>query len=168
MVTGGVFGTIEEVNKQAKDAQLINDLRSECQGYLIEIAKKDAEIARLHAHIEELRMQVVSNQGMGALLRQVYNAVDDSIMNTINTRGAIQQKRIKKHPAMNISDGDLENTFEEIRMYDIKEFFSYKPRPQSSHLKPHYRLIAKTYRTARDTLRAGAGKTRHSLRRLKK
>lgn len=157
------------MNRQTKNEQLIEDLRSECQGYLLEIAKKDSEIALLHAHIEEQRIQLASITGGKAAMRQAYNSVDNFIMNTINTRGAVAQKNTKKkHPSLRISSNDVDTVLSEIKEYDIREFFLYKGRSQKSHLKPHYRIAAKLYRTTRDTGHAVASKTYRSVRRLKK
>ena len=154
--------------KGNRDA-LVEELRAECQRYILEINQRDTEISRLHAHIEELRLLLDSRQGLGSLLRQLYNTVDNSIMTTINTRGTAQNVRRQPHPKLFISDTDTSaQLLEKISEYDVKNFFAYRPKSPKNHLKLQYRIVAKAYRTSRDAVHGLASKGSRGLRRLKK
>ena len=152
----------------SRDA-LIEELRAECQRYILEINQRDAEISRLHAHIEELRLLLDSRQSVGSLLRQLYNTVDNSIMTTINTRGAVHNVRKKPHPRLLVSESDTAaRLLAKIHEYDARNFFVYKPRLSKSHLRLQYRIAAKAYRTGRDAVHGLASKGSRGMRRLRR
>ena len=154
------------MSKTTSQENLIHELRAECQQYLIELAQKDQEIARLNAHIDDQKIQIAHQQGVSSIFRSVYNRLDNSVMEKINRRGAVPEMKVKKYPVIQVESADsIEAVLREIRKYDIADFFDYRPVVQKSHLKPHYRVFAKSYRTIRD---GALGVAKKSVRAVRK
>ena len=134
------------------------NMQTQGVSYLIEISKKEHEIAVLNSHINDLQIQIRKNETARALTRQLFNKFDDKIMRFFNEKGKKKQPVKRNHPQILLKgDESYSDLLNIAREYDVKEFFAYKRTASNSPLRPHYRVAAKIYRTSRDgTLHIGS------------
>ena len=130
----------------------VEELQEACSGYTQELAKREQKIAALSSRIDELTMLIQAGDSIGGLSRKLYGAVDNRIMGTINRKGAYRDVPKKKHPSLDLAvDETVAGMLSKLQQYDDEEFFVYRKKVKTSHLRLHYRVAAKMYRTSRDT-----------------
>lgn len=150
--------------------QRIVMLKLQCDECIVEISKKEHEIATLGAHIEDLQFRLLKSEMIGELARHLFHEIDKKIMWQLTWRG--QKKKKIRHSRSEIKLTGHESysqLLDVARIYDAQELFLYKSRLSKSSLRLHYRIAAKTYRVGRDSiLRTGglihkiAGMVRHN------
>jgi hypothetical protein len=129
----------------------LRELESQNVEYAEQLAKRDSKIHGLNVRIRELELHLHHQQGTRAALKQLYHSIDNKIMRTLTERGERKKKHTASHPQIEMSD-DKNYTvlLTAAREYDIQEFFALKKKLYKHNLKPAHRIVAKSYRVARD------------------
>lgn len=105
----------------------------------------------------------------GVSKRELFNKVDNKIMHFFTEYGKKKQPVRHTHPKITLTGHESYKDLVDIaRTYDIKEFFALKRTIPRSSLRIHYRLVAKTYRTSRDTFLRTEARVRHVIHVLKR
>mgnify|MGYP002378319794 CR=1 FL=1 len=161
-------GTVDSVQLIAmiqKDYEArLRELESQNVEYAEQLAKRDSKIHGLNVRIQELELHLHHQQGARAALKQLYHGIDNKIMRTLTERGERKKRVVTTHPTITTNENmRYADLLKEAREYDAKEFFALKKKVYKHNLKPAYRLVAKSYRVARDGGLAGMKKI-HKLR----
>lgn len=166
---GGVFfGTMGAMTKTSDLEKRIIELQRQCAESVVEISKKEHNIAVLTAHINDLKFQLSRNEVVGVLARRLFQEVDKKIMRWLTRRGQkkqqIRRPRLKITLVGNESYGQL---LDVAKRYDAQEFFSYKYRLSKNSLRIHYRITAKSYRVGRDGMLYVGSRIRKMISRMR-
>lgn len=143
----------------------ITELQRQCNDCVVELSKKEREIATLSAHINDLQFQLLRSEMIGSLARRLFHEIDKKIMLHLTRNG--QKKRKTRRPSLKINlngDESYGQLLDVAKIYDVQEFFAYKSKLSNNSLRIHYRIIAKLYRVVRDAMLYVVG----SVRRVKK
>lgn len=141
------------MTSRKSDQEIIEGLRTQCADNIAQITILEQKVGELSAHITMLNTQLANVDSTTTLLRKLYNRIDGKIMSTINRKGAYKKHIKRTHPVIPIPS--LASRSDLLRLafsYDISEFYAYRKKVHFSHLRPQYRVVAKIYRTTRDSL----------------
>ncbi|PKL31191.1 hypothetical protein CVV43_03495 [Candidatus Saccharibacteria bacterium HGW-Saccharibacteria-1] len=128
----------------------ITELQNQHNECILELSKKEHEVATLSAHINDLQLQLQGEESIRTLARKLFHKTDDKIMTTFNRKGQKVKKVHQLSPPIRLSgDESYAQLLEAAKKYDTQEFFVYKSKVSKNSLKLNYRIIAKLYRIMR-------------------
>lgn len=160
MAFNGPGNSVQLIAMRQKDYEArLHDLESQNIEYADQLAKRDSKIHGLNMRIKELEVQLHHQKGSRAALKQLYHSIDNKIMRTLTERGQRKKEHTSSHPRIDVGENtNYRALIEAARLYDVEEFFALKKRVYKHHLRPSYRVVAKSYRLVRDGGIAGVKK----------
>lgn len=145
------------------------EIEKKLQEYIEHINKLETKIAELNVKYSNAQIELNEQRNIKKLLRNLYDSVDQKILNLVDKRGQVRKPKIRtgvyKIDLNKMDTLSIEGLILEAKKYDISANFRYKSLRNPKKLQ--YRVIDKMYRTTRNIIFSGAKYTYKTIKNVK-
>lgn len=146
-------------SRPASESQL-RSYEDTIQAYALEVSRLQSALIEAEGEAARLRVELEACKEFRGAARNFYRSLDSAIISRIDRKGYAHKPSSSSFVAIPdevLKSNDRNEIMDAIKKYDHAVYF--RKRANSKGMRLRYRMLSKSYRTARDAAKYAAKKT---------